>query len=80
MSIQSTMNVEKTEQSLQQLETEIGLRVKSNTALRVRWVNALRAIVGADMPKNKSGVSLVSDIDLILSSDEHRFAALDKIK
>ena len=61
-------------------EEAIGLLDRTNTALRVRWVNALRTIVGAEMPKNKSGVSLVSDIDLILASDEQRLAALEKIK
>lgn len=61
-------------------EKAIGLLDKTNTALRVRWVNALRTIVGAEMPKNKSGVSLVSDIDLILASDDQRLAALEKIK
>ena len=66
--------------TVREQEENIGLLCKSNVALRVKWVNALRAIVGATMPKNKSGVSLVSDIDLILASDEHRLAALDKIK
>ncbi len=66
--------------TVREQEESIGLLCKSNVALRVKWVNALRAIVGATMPKNKSGVSLVSDIDLILASDEHRLAALDKIK
>lgn len=61
-------------------EKAIGLLDRTNTALRVRWVNALRTIVGAEMPKNKSGVSLVSDIDLILATDEQRLAALEKIK
>lgn len=64
---------------IRQRETEAGLLDKANLALRVKWVNALRAIVGATMPKNKSGVSLVSDIDLILSSDEQREQALLKI-
>lgn len=61
-------------------EENMGLLDRTNTPLRVKWVNALRNIVGSTMPKNKSGVSLVSDIDLILASDEHRFAALEKIK
>ncbi len=61
-------------------EEAAGLLDKANIALRVKWVNALRAIVGSTMPKNKSGVSLVSDIDLILASDEQRFQALEKIK
>lgn len=62
------------------LEEEAGLLDRQNLALRVKWVNALRAIVGSTMPKNKSGMSLVSDIDLILASDEQRFAALEEIK
>jgi hypothetical protein len=61
-------------------EEAAGLLDKANIALRVKWVNALRAIVGSTMPKNKSGVSLVSDIDLILASDEQRLMALEKIK
>lgn len=65
---------------IQIAEENMGLLDRTNTPLRVKWVNALRTIVGSTMPKNKSGVSLVSDIDLILASDEHRFAALEKIK
>jgi hypothetical protein len=61
-------------------EEALGLLDKTNTALRVKWVNSLRAIVGDEMPKNKSGVALVSDIDLILASDDQRLMALDKIK
>jgi hypothetical protein len=61
-------------------EENIGLLYKDNLALRVKWVNALRAIVGKDAPRNKSGVALISDIDLILASDEQRLAALEKIK
>jgi hypothetical protein len=66
--------------TVREQEEALGLLDKTNTALRVKWVNALRAIVGAEMPKNKSGVSLVSDIDLILASDDQRLMALDKIK
>jgi len=66
--------------TIRKKEKNIGLLDKDNMALRVKWVNALRAIVGATMPKNKSGMSLVSDIDLILASDEQRVAALEKIK
>lgn len=64
---------------IRQREAEAGLLDQSNLALRVKWVNALRAIVGATCPKNKSGVALVSDIDLILASDEYREQALAKI-
>lgn len=65
---------------IQIAEQTLGLLDKNNLQLRVRWVNALRTIVGSSMPKNKSGCPLVSDIDLILASDEDRFAALEKIK
>ena len=66
--------------TIREQEEAAGLLDKANIALRVKWVNALRAIVGSTMPKNKSGVSLVSDIDLILASDEQRLMALEKIK
>lgn len=66
--------------TIREQEAAAGLLDKNNLALRVKWVNALRALVGAESPKNKSGVSLVSDIDLILASDEYRQAALNKIQ
>ena len=65
--------------TIREQEAAAGLLDKENLALRVKWVNALRAIVGSTMPKNKSGVSLVSDIDLILATDDQRIAALAKI-
>ena len=65
---------------IQIAEQGVGLLDKNNLQLRVRWVNALRTIVGSSMPKNKSGCPLVSDIDLILASDKDRFSALEKIK
>ena len=65
---------------IQIAEQGVGLLDKNNLQLRVKWVNALRTIVGSSMPKNKSGCPLVSDIDLILASDADRFAALEKIK
>jgi hypothetical protein len=65
---------------IQIAEQGVGLLDRNNLQLRVKWVNALRTIVGSSMPKNKSGCPLVSDIDLILASDEDRFAALEKIK
>ena len=66
--------------TIREQEEAEGLLCRSNVALRVKWVNSLRSIVGAEMPKNKSGASLVSDIDLILASERHREQALDKIK
>ena len=65
---------------IQIAEQGVGLLDRNNLQLRVKWVNALRTIVGSSMPKNKSGCPLVSDIDRILASDEDRFAALEKIK
>lgn len=53
------------ESDIQIAEQGVGLLDKNNLQLRVRWVNALRTIVGSSMPKNKSGCPLVSDIDLI---------------
>jgi len=59
------------ELTIRDLETEAGLLNKNNFDKRVKWVNALRNIVGLKLPKNKSGVALVSDVDLILASDEY---------
>ena len=45
--------------------------------LRVRYVNFLRDIVARRMPKNKVGVAMVSDVDLLLAeSNEHCEAIL----
>lgn len=61
-------------------ERENGLFDTDNVETRVRWVNALRAAVAKRMPTNKSGVALVSDIDLILATVDERAAALMAIK
>lgn len=37
----------------------------TTTELRVKYLNALRAIVARRCPKNKTGASLVTDYDLI---------------
>jgi len=55
-------------------EKEAGLH--SNLELRIKWINALRAIVGRRVPKNKSGVPLVTDVDLLLAEPHERMEAL----
>lgn len=60
-------------------ETALGIHDKEQLEVRVKWVNKLRAIVARRMPKSKSGVSLVSDIDLILAKLEERQEALNYI-
>ena len=66
--------------TIRDLETKAGLLDRDNLDKRVKWVNSLRNIVGLKLPKNKSGAALVSDVDLILASDEDRLAALEKLK
>lgn len=39
--------------------------IVTTTELRVKYLNALRAIVARRCPKNKTGASLVSDYDLV---------------
>ena len=48
--------------------------------LKVRYLNALREIVGARCPKNKAGSPLVSDYDLLDASEEEQLLALEKVK
>lgn len=63
--------------SLHEAEKRLGLHDRSNTALRVKWVNCLHDLVGAqpECPVNKSGSPLVSDIDVLLCSTLIRCAA-----
>ena len=53
---------------------------KKNLSLRVKWINSLRSLMAIDAPKNKSGVALISDIDLVLSSEEQKLQAFTNIK
>lgn len=62
---------------LRKAETEIGL--DTDTALRVEWASKLRRIVGRRCPKNKSGSSMVSDIDVLLATPEERLEAYESI-
>ena len=68
------------EAPIRQEEIAIGLTDRDNLDIRVDWINALRTIVSRRLPKNKSGMSLISDIDLMLADDDERIEALEKIK
>ena len=46
---------------------------------RVKYLNALRKIVSARSPKNKAGVPLVSDFDLLAAPMRERVEALGSI-
>lgn len=46
---------------------------------RVKFINTLRVIVGENMPKNKSGVPLVSDFDLVAATDFQKKEALNVV-
>lgn len=49
-------------------------------AERVAWLAALRAIVGRRCAKNKAGAALVSDFDLIWSTEDERKEAWETMK
>jgi hypothetical protein len=69
-----------TRKLLRMKELEAGLDNRENVALRVKWANTLRAIVAKRCPVNKMGSPLVTDVDLLLATDEERLEALNKIK
>lgn len=48
-------------------------------SMRVKWVNKLRDIVARRMPKNKMGWPVVSDVDLLLATEDEREEALNWI-
>lgn len=66
------------EDSMRSLERKLGLDDRTSLDLRVKWVNALRDIVARRIPKNRSGTSLVSDIDLMFATLGERAEALLK--
>ena len=49
------------------------------TAQRVKFINALRQVVGETTPKNKAGVPLVSDFDLVAATDFQKKTALNMV-
>lgn len=57
-------------QARQQLITSVPLRVK--------YLNALRSIIGKRMPKNKAGAAIISDYDLLDASAKEFSEALLK--
>lgn len=62
--------------ALRVAEMEAGLYDDANAELRIKWVTALRKIVGRRCRVNKVGSPLVSDIDLLCASTYERAAAL----
>lgn len=61
---------------LAEYEKLAGLHDRNKLALRVTWINHCRAIAAEDCPKNKSGTPLVTDVDLMLLSEDKRAEAL----
>ena len=59
-------------------ELHSGLNQIDNSSVRIRWVNALREIVGRECPKNKAGAALVSDVDLLTATAAQRAEAFLK--
>jgi len=49
------------------------------TEQRVKFMTALRAVVGANKKKNLAGVPIVSDFDLVASTDFQKKVALNAI-
>jgi hypothetical protein len=47
-------------------------------ALRIKWSNTLRAVVGATCAKNKAGHALVSDVDILFAEAPQLREALVK--
>ena len=60
-------------------EAEAGIHDRSQLALRVKWVGALREIVGKTVPTNKVGAPLISDVDLLCATAEQRLEAYRKV-
>ena len=59
-------------------EMVVGLHERSNIALRVAWINAVRDEVAPGCPKNKVGAPLVSDVDVMLATNQQRATGLAK--
>lgn len=63
-------------------EKKLGIHNRAMSKLRVMWVNTLRDMVSQspEIERNKSGSPMVSDIDVVLASLDHRIAALKKVQ
>ena len=56
-----------------------GIADNANAALRVKFVSALREIVGRRAPRNAMGTPLVSDVDLLCAGLDEWREAVDKV-
>jgi len=65
--------------AIREVEEFIGLHLRENLELRVKWVNTLRDVVARSCPKNKMGNALVSDVDLLMASTEERLETILKV-
>lgn len=74
-----------TDQSMNSLDKcfekaqSLGLHDRSNHALRVKWINALRTIVSRRVPKNKMGNPLVNDVDLMTATADEMAESFEKL-
>lgn len=64
--------IEKCKDDLKEIH-EIRKYLIDNHSLRVKYMNALRSIIGENFPKNKAGVALVSDFDCV-NAESHQHA------
>ena len=58
---------------------KLGLHDRKNSIMRVRWINALRRVVGRRIPKNAAGAALTSDVDLLLATDEEHLEVIKEM-
>ena len=65
--------------SLREAEISAGLYSRKNAKSRVRWVNALHRIVARRCPTNAAGSKVVSDVDVLLASEDERLEALEHL-
>ena len=65
--------------SLREAEIASGIYCRKNSKARVRWVNALHRIVARRCPTNAAGSKVVSDVDVLLASEDERLEALEHL-
>lgn len=58
---------------------KLDLHDRKNSIMRVRWINALRRVVGKRIPKNAAGAALTSDVDLLLATDEEHLEVIQEL-
>lgn len=59
-------------------EKTLCLHDRNNVGMRVAWINAVRDEVAPRCPKNKVGAPLVSDVDVMLATNQERATGLAK--